>query len=188
MEGSDEPPREATAAEVVETGVPGLHVTRGEPGALWRLVHHASGLLLSRVVVYSEPQPLVRVARLIAPLTDWTATELAVAGPVLRKAIEEAAAKAGLPMRPGASGNGRPAGDRDLLLRVLRRVHTAVPPGVFASAIADLGPEERARLRALLTDEEGATGAVVRPLPPSLPGRTLPEEAGGTPRSGSAAV
>jgi hypothetical protein len=183
-------PRERSVADVIETGVPGLDVVRAEPGAQWRLVHRATGVLLSRVAVHANPQPLVRLARLLAPLTDWTTAELSVAGPVLRHAIEEGAAKCGLPLQSiggdGQAPSGPPADDRELLLRVLRRVHTAVPPGTFATAIADLGPEERARLRAMLTDESSTTGAVVRPLPPS-PGRPGAVEPPGSSRSGSAA-
>jgi hypothetical protein len=141
------------------------------------------------VAVHANPQPLVRLARLLGPLADWSAAELAVAGPVLRHAIEEGAAKCGLPL-PAADGQSPPApsnDDRELLLRVLRRVHTAVPPGTLASAIADLGPEERSRLRALLTDEPSTTGAVVRPLSPSPAGRPGAAEPSGPSRSGSAA-
>jgi hypothetical protein len=176
-------------ADVIETGVPGLDVVRAEPGAPWRLVHRPTGVLLSRVAVHSNPQPLVRLARLLGPLTDWGRAELTVAGPVLRNAIEEGAAKAGLPLHAagdGHSSSGAPLDDRELLLRVLRRVHVAVAPGSFAAAIADLGPEERSRLRAMLTDEPSTTGAVVRPLssPASRPGA---EEPRGPSRSGSAA-
>lgn len=181
---------ERPVADVIETGVSGLDVTRSEPGAPWRLVHRATGVLLSRVAVHSNPQPLVRLARLLAPLTDWSRAELTVAGPVLRHAIEEGAAKAGLPMHAADDGrpvSGAPLDDRELLLRVLRRVHTAVAPGTFAAAIADLGPEERARLRAMLTDEPSTTGAVVRPLPPSPASRPGSGEQPGSSRSGSVA-
>lgn len=181
-------PSKRPAADVIETGVPGLDVVRNEPGAPWRLVHRSTGVLLSRVAVHSNPQPLVRLARLLAPLANWTTAELAVAGPVLRHAIEEGAAKCGLPLAADApSSSAPPADDRELLLRVLRRVHTAVAPGTFASAIADLGPSERARLRALLTDEPSITSAVVRPLPPSSAGRPGASEQPGSSRSGSAA-
>lgn len=186
----EERSKERPAADVIETGVPGLDVARSEPGAPWRLIHRATGVLLSRVAVHSNPQPLVRLARLLGPLTDWSRTELSVAGPVLRHAIEEGAAKAGLPLHAahdGRSSTARPLDDRELLLRVLRRVHTAVAPGTFASAIADLSSEERARLRAMLTDEPSTTGAVVRPLPPSPASRPGAEEPPGPSRSGSAA-
>ena len=185
----EERSKERAAADVIETGVPGLDVARSEPGAPWRLIHRATGVLLSRVAVHSNPQPLVRLARILGPLTDWSRAELTVAGPVLRHAIEQGAVRAGLPLHAADDerpSSGAPLDDRELLLRVLRRVHTAVAPGTFAAAIADLGSEERARLRAMLTDEPSTTGAVVRPLPPSSAGRPEAGESSGSSRSGSA--
>jgi len=176
---------------VVETGVPGLVMARS--GSSWRLVHRPSGLLVSRSITHGDPRVLVRLARRLAPLADWSQREIPVPGPALRQAVEQAALECEVPLVTEATSPGLDAGDRraraerdrELLLRVLRRVHTAVPPGVLASAIADLDPEERARLRAMLTDGFSAAGSVVKPLAPPRPVRADgPEDGTRPPRSG----
>jgi len=153
----------------IETGVPGLLLVRSLAGGDWRLVHQASGMLLSRAAVSVDPSPLVRLAERLAGLADWTKPEIPVAGPALRKAIEDNAADIGLSLASVAPSRGdaqwQPERERDLVLLVLRRIHTAVPPGMLASAIADLDPQERAHLRAMLTAQDEASSAVVRPLP-----------------------
>jgi len=194
-------------ADVLETGVNGLVLTRAAPGQ-WRLVHKGTGLMVSRSAVSSDRRALLRLAQHLAPLADWSANELSVPGPVVRHAVEEAAARCGLvlpaPVAPssgsldgaststvaGSSVADVPVpldGDFELLQRVLRLVHVAVPPGVFASAIAELDLGERARLRELLLGS--AAHAVVKPISTSKApplGRTPRRTASGsTPGSAS---
>ncbi len=181
--------------EVVDTGVPGLIVARAEPGGSWRLVHEPSGRLVSRSIAHRDPLVLVRLARRLGPLADWSRREIPVPGPALRQAVERAAVESGVMLAPQATLSvpdqeearvKAAERDRDLLRLVLRRIHTAVPPGVLASAIADLDPGERARLRALLTEGTGGAGSVVKPLAPPRPSRPgAPEEGPRTPRSGT---
>jgi hypothetical protein len=194
-QSSSEPARgRHTAHEVIETGVPGLVVARAELGGSWRLVHRPSGLLVSRSITHRDPLVLVRLARRLGPLADWSRREIPVPGPALRQAVEQAAVECGVTLAPEVTlpthrtedRSQVAERDRELLRRVLRRIHTAVPPGMLASAIADLDPEERARLRALLTEDASWTGSVVKPLAPPRPARPEgPEEGPRTPRSGT---
>lgn len=178
MEGEADP-------GVVATGVPGLVVARSSPTAPWRIVHGPSGLLVSRSITHEDPQVLVRLARQLGPLADWSRLAIPVPGPVLRQAVEQAARNCGVALAPEVTAPGlspeqrlaRAEADRELLRRVLRRVHTAVPPGMLASAIADLDPDERDRLRAMLTEGSSAPGSVVKPLSPPRPARAeVPED------------
>lgn len=180
--------------DVVATGVPGLVVARRTPTAPWRLVHRPSGLLVSRSITHEDPRVLVRLARRLGPLADWSRRDIPVPGPALRQAVEQAALQCEVSLAPEVTAPGlspeerlaRAERDRELLRRVLRRVHTAVPPGTLASAIADLDPEERDRLRAMLTDGSPAVGSVVKPLAPHRPARgEAPEEGNRPPRPGS---
>ena len=49
-----------TYAHVVDSGVPGLDLSRTTPEGQWRLVHHATGILVSRSAVSDDPQALFR--------------------------------------------------------------------------------------------------------------------------------
>lgn len=193
----------AHVADVAETGVAGLVLSRTGPGGQWRLVHEGSGLLVSRSAVSDDRRALVRLAQQLAPLADWSATELSLPGPALRQAVEAAAQRCGLSLPPVAAspeGDGSatdasrpspvPGDDLVLLRRVVRLVHGAVPPGVFASAIAELDRTERARLRELILGT--ATDAVVKPIPTGkvplsrTPRRVAPRSPGSAPGPGSA--
>jgi len=200
-----------TYAHVVDSGVPGLDLSRTTPEGQWRLVHHATGILVSRSAVSDDPQALVRLAKELAPLVDWSRRELPVPGPALRQAVEAAAGRADLQLGrvaapEPASDLGEPdeepdelevvRRDLELVSQVLRLIHTSVPPAVLASAIADFDVPDRARLRELLTDMDDRTGsrAVVQPIPiprPTAPTRQVPAGSpGGTgpkTRPGSAA-
>lgn len=200
------PPGDGVAdAEVAETGVSGLVLTRTDPGSPWRLVHQATGLLVSRSAVSEDSRALMRLAQQLAGMANWSARELTLPGPALRQAVEKAAERCGLtlgsvaaanveavtgpnPVSPGAPGS--PDADVLLLTRVLRLLHGAVPPGVFASAIAGLDAPERARLRQLLLGDAVAS-SVVKPIsqvkpPPPLPARRPSAASGSTPNPGSA--
>jgi hypothetical protein len=196
----------AAEAEVAETGVAGLVLSRAGRGSPWRLVHEATGLLVSRSAVSHDPKALVRLAHELAPVANWSARELTLPGPALRQAVEKAAGRCGLALgalaatTPRSSSGSEPPWpggasvqrDLDLLRRVVRLLHGAVPPGVFASAIAGLDAPERARLRVLLLGEEAA-GSVVKPItasrapaprPPRRPAPAAPP--GSAPGPGSA--
>jgi len=158
-------------AEALESGVPGLFLGRPRTSDRWVLVHAASGLAVSRATKHRDPEVLVTVARCLAPLTDWTQPVVPIPRSALCREVDAALLMAGLspPCRPTeGDGRGWPTEqDRALLLRVLRNVHAAAPPALFAKAIGDLDADERAHLRALLTDQPAGNGAVV----PSLPNR-----------------
>jgi len=215
----------AMEAAALDSGVPGL-VLAATPGAdRWRLIHSASGRIVSRSAQHSDPEILRKLAHRLASFTDWTEKAIRLPGPVLRREIEEAAQQlgltpdghensapssasaaptastdpAGFPSAqatgevPAPGGAKTPAGaktdgpsvsprrhdqveelksrlrsterERALLRRILRRVHTAVPPGTFADAIRDLDGEERALLVTLITDGASDSTAVVRSLP-----------------------
>lgn len=180
--------------DIVETGVPGLVVARSQSTGNWRLLHRPSGLLVSRSITHADPKLLVRLAHRLGPLADWSRREIPVPGPALRQAVEQAARECELSLAPEITSPGlspeerlaQAERDRELLRRVLRRVHTAVPPGMLAAAIADLDPDERARLRAMLTDGTPAAGSVVKPLAPSRPvGAESPENGPRPPRTGA---
>ena len=181
-------------ANTVNTGVAGLVLVRTAPGGQWRLVHEVTGLLVSRSAVSDDTQDLTRLAYELGPLADWTQRELPLPGPALRQAVESAARRCGLPLGvvstepvPTTVSNEDPATagveaqstleatrrDLELVSRVLRLVHTSVPPGVLASAIADLDASQRARLRELLT--AGATrtrsDAVIQSIASPAPAR-----------------
>lgn len=167
------PVRWVVDGDVVESGVAGLVLTKTGPEGTWRLVHAPTGRPVSRSASHADPQVLVRLAGSLASLADWSRRDIPVPGPVLRQAIEAVvgpppARPAGVPAAEAADA------DRALLAKVLRRVHTAVAPGVFATAIADLDAEERARLRALLTDGGPRSGAVVRSLPQPVTAEVRP--------------
>jgi len=175
------PGEQVVDADVLETGVNGLVLTRAA-GGQWRLVHKGTGLMVSRSAVSEDRRALLRLAQQLAPLADWSGSELSLPGPLLRQAVEEAATRSGLILAAavdpssvhpdgaptttvpiGSAPSGRSSeDDLELLRRVLRLVHAAVAPGVFASAIADLDGPERARLRELLL--ERAAHGVVKPL------------------------
>jgi hypothetical protein len=174
VEGTVPPARWVVDADVVESGVAGLVLTRTGPEGSWRLVHAPTGRVVSRAAIHPDPQVLIRLAGSLASLADWSRRDIPVPGPVLRQTIEAVVGPSPPPVPAESEGAPGPAtadADRELLAKVLRRVHTAVTPALFASAIADLGAEERARLRALLTDAGGRSGAVVRPLPPPTDGQ-----------------
>jgi hypothetical protein len=188
-------------ANTVDTGVAGLVLVRTAPGGQWRLVHEVTGLLVSRSAVSDDTQDLRRLAYELGPLADWTQRELPLPGPALRQAVETAARRCGLPLGavstepvPATVSSEEPqtarvelpttgvepqsqleAAQRDLELvsRVLRLVHTSVPPGILASAIADLDASQRARLRELLTAGDTGTrsDAVIQSIPSSPPTR-----------------
>jgi len=184
---------EGADPNMVETGVPGLVVARSSSTAPWRLVHRPSGLLVSRSITHEDPGVLVELAGRLGPLADWSRREIPVPGPALRHAVEQAARESGVSLAPEVTAPGlsaeerlaRAERDRELLRRVLRRVHTAVPPGTLASAIADLDPEERDRLRAMLTDGSTAAGSVVKPLAPPRSARGEAPEDGSRPSRSS---
>ena len=174
------PGRWMVDGDVVESGVAGLVLTRTGQGS-WRLVHAPTGRPVSRSAVHADPQVLVRLAGSLASLADWSRRDIPVPGPLLRQTIEAVVGPP--PERLDAApvpGPDTAEADRALLAKVLRRVHTAVAPGVFATAIADLDAEQRARLRALLTDAGPRSGAVVRSLPQPVTSeqRRLPEQTG----------
>ena len=158
-------------AEAQDSGVPGLALAHGPTSEGWVLVHVASGLAVSRSAKHHDPEVLVALARRMAPLADWTLLEIPIPGPVLRREIDEAVKEAGLTPLDRSRMSDVPVWsteqDRALLTRVLRRVQTAVPPGMFAEAIGGLDAEERAHLLGLLTDQLDDTGAVVHSLPRS---------------------
>ncbi len=159
--------------EALDSGVPGLVLAHGPTSEGWVLVHTASGLTVSRSAKHHDPDVLVALARRLAPLADWTEGAIPIPGPVLRREIDQVIKEAGLAPLPRSRMSDRPVWsteqDRDLLARVLRVVHTTVPPGMFAKAIEGLDAEERAHLRALLTDELTDSGAVVQSLPAGEP-------------------
>lgn len=179
VEGTVPPVRWVVDGDVVESGVAGLVLTKTGPEGSWRLVHAPTGRVVSRAAVHADPQVLVRLAGSLASLADWSRRDIPVPGPVLRQAIEAVVG----PVEPPASAPPAATADadRELLAEVLRRVHTAVAPGVFAAAIAELDAEERARLRELLTDAGPPSRVVVRPLPSAGPDgapRALPGTGG----------
>lgn len=170
-------------AEALDSGVPGLGLAHEPTSEGWVLVHIASGLAVSRSAKHHDPEVLVALARRMAPLADWTQRAIPIPGPVLRQEIDEAVKEAGLAPLDRSRTSDVPVWsterDRELLTRVLREVHTAMPPGMFAGAIEALDAEERAHLRALLTDQLADTGAVVQSLPrsePQAPAITQPVE------------
>lgn len=190
--------------DVVETGVAGLVLIRTGPDVQWRLVHAATGLLVSRSAVSYDRRALISLAQQLGPLGNWSGRELSMPGPALRQAVEAAAARCGLllpavtaasadtsPTTPPAGSPPSPESDIRLLQRVLRLVHRSLPPGVFASAIAELDGPQRARLRELILGE-GVRDAVVKPIaqvraPAPRPARRAPSKApGSAPSSGSA--
>ena len=173
VEGTVPPGRWVVDADAVESGVAGLVLTKTGPEGSWRLVHAPTGRVVSRAAVHADPQVLIRLAGSLASLADWSRRDIPVPGPILRQTIE--AVVGPIPPPPPTEHDAPTAdADRELLATVLRRVHTAVTPAVFASAIADLDAEDRARLRALLTDAGGRSGAVVRPLPAPADGQRRP--------------
>jgi hypothetical protein len=154
--------------EALESGVAGLLIAHPKTSERWVLVHAASGLAVSRMAKHHDPEVLVGLAGRLATLADWTQAAISVPGPVLRREVDRALSASGLAAssRDGDVGQTQVAeSDRNLLVRVLRSVHTAVAPAVFAKAIGDLDTEERARLRALLTDEAAESGMILKPLP-----------------------
>ena len=165
--------------EALETGVPGLVLALPPTSVRWVLLHAASGLAVSRSAKHHDPQVLMALAARLARLADWTQPAIPVPGPVFRREVDRALSEAGLSRAPrtSTSEERRWSGqeERELLVRVLRDLHTAVPPGVFAKTIGDLDAGERAHLRALLTDQPTDTGAVVQSLqagetePPAAP-------------------
>jgi hypothetical protein len=154
--------------EALESGVPGLALALPPSAERWVLVHVPSGLAVSRAAKHHHPEVLVELAGRLAPLADWSQATLAVPGPVLRREVDRALADSGLAAAPraapGESQEWSSNRERDLLVTVLRRAHTAVAPGAFAKVIEDLDAEERAHLRALLTNEP-TTGVVLQSLP-----------------------
>jgi hypothetical protein len=154
--------------EAIESGVPGLALALPPSSERWVLVHVPSGLAVSRAAKHHDPEVLVELASRLAPLADWSQAALAVPGPVLRREVDRALADSGLEAAsrttPGEPQGWSTERERDLLVTVLRRAHTAIAPGDFATVIEDLDAEERAQLRALLTDEP-TTGAVLQSLP-----------------------
>jgi hypothetical protein len=156
-------------AEAIDSGVPGLVLAKTAGSEHWVLVHTASGLAVSRSAKHGDREVLTALAQRLAPLADWTRRAIPVPGPVLRREIDLVVEEVGLPTpsrsfpRTGRTWSAEQ--DRALLTRVLRRVHTSMPAGTFADAIGDLDTEERAHLRALLTDQPGETGAVLQSLP-----------------------
>lgn len=198
----------AVEAASLDSGVAGLALVGTPDGGLWRLIHVASGRIVSRSAHHPDPEILRKLAHRLAALADWTQRDIHVPGPLLRQEIEAAVGQLGLTTEegahagaaatpatapgphlpspsPSASRHGPdpamapPANqvvelqdrlrgaerERALLRRILRRVHTSVPPGTFAEAIRDLDSEERALLRALITDGASDSTAVVQPLP-----------------------
>ena len=159
--------------EALESGVPGLVLARPPSSGHWVLVHAASGLAVSRSAKSDEPEALLVLAGHLGPLADWTRPGISVPGPVLRREVDRALGESGL-AGPSRTPTGEPPAssieqDRELLIGVLREVHRAVPPGVFAKAIEDLDANQRAQLRVLLVDEPADTGAVVQSLPGGEP-------------------
>lgn len=166
--------------EALDSGVPGLALAHPPTLDGWVLMHRASGLAVSRSAKHHDPEVLVALAQRLASLADWTQAAIPIPGPVLRREIDQVVEEAGLvPISRPEASDDRPWSteqDRDLLSRVLRRVHTAMSPGMFANAIGDLDTEERAHLRALLTDQPEDAGAVVQSLPRSDPEPTTATE------------
>ena len=236
----------AAEATALDSGVPGLVIVGVPDTDRWRLVHTASGRVVSRSAQHADPDVLRKLAHRLAAFTDWTHRDIRMPGPVLRREIEEAARDLGLhpddhldpatstyrpvpavaptapsvpstatdpaafPSAPEQTGEvpsvavDAPDGradqveqlqarlrsterERALLRRILRRVHTSVPPGTFADAIRDLDAEERALLGTLITDGASDSTGVVRSMPtasndapsasPSSPPRPSPETA-----------
>lgn len=181
-------------AEAMETGVPGLVLVRAPGMDRWQLMHAASGLVVSRSARHHDPAVLIDLAHRLAPLADWTRHEVPVPGPVLGRRIERAVEASGLPLQsrwraPSPSKPDTSASDhdtirmevrpqevpgrlavtereRDLLARILRGLHTVVSPATFAAVIGDLDAEERALVRALLTDGQADAPTLVQALPP----------------------
>jgi len=155
--------------EAVASGIAGLVLAPASAPGWWVLVHAASGRTVSRSARHCDPEVLRGLAQRLAPLTDWTQRTIAVPGPVLRREVDLALEKTGMSMpNRSTAGPVRPwtaEEDRALLTRVVRKVHTAMPAGMFADAIGDLDTAQRAHLRALLIDEGADTGAVLTSLP-----------------------
>ncbi|MDE3086204.1 MAG: hypothetical protein KGJ77_05500, partial [Acidobacteriota bacterium] len=89
MEGTVPPARWVVDADVVESGVAGLVLTKTGPEGSWRLVHAPTGRVVSRAAVHADPQVLIRLAGSLASLADWSRRDIPVPGPVLRQTIEE---------------------------------------------------------------------------------------------------
>ena len=210
----------AAEAAALDSGVPGLVIVAVPDTDRWRLVHTASGRVVSRSAQHSDPAVLRTLAHRLAAFTDWTHRDIRMPGPVLRREIEDATRDLGLdpdghlepatstpkfgpasvsapsaatdpaafPSAPEPTGEVPATGaapadkrseqieqlqsrlrsterERALLRRILRRVHTSVPPGTFADAIRDLDAEERALLGTLITDGSSDSTAVVRSMP-----------------------
>jgi hypothetical protein len=176
------------AVEALETGVPGLVLARPPTSLRWVLLHAASGLAVSRWAKHHDPEVLMVLSARLAPLADWTQKAIPLPGPVLRREVDRALSESGLspPSRTPTSEEPGWSDEegRKLLVRVLRELHTAIPPGVFAKSIGDLDADERAHLRALLTDQPSDTGAVVQSLqggdtePPAPPQAVQESEPG----------
>ncbi len=108
---------QAVDAATLDSGVPGLSLVGPPVSEGWRLIHVASGRIVSRSAQHPDPDVLRKLAHRLAAFADWTERDVRVPGPVLRREIEAAAVQLGLgpeppaaPSHPGAGSKSDAAG------------------------------------------------------------------------------
>jgi hypothetical protein len=75
-------------AEWMPSGVPGLALVGRPVSTGWRLVHVASGRAVSRSAEHFDPEAVRALAKIIAPLADWTDPDVAASRPHLREELD----------------------------------------------------------------------------------------------------
>ncbi len=103
----------AVDAATLDSGVSGLALVGAPASEGWRLIHIASGRIVSRSAQHPDPDVLRKLAHRLAAFADWTERDVRVPGPVLRREIEAAAVQLGLSSEPAAPPSHRVAGPKD---------------------------------------------------------------------------
>jgi hypothetical protein len=161
----------------LDTPVPGLALLRAPDDGQWRLVHAATGRLLSRSSVHRQPDALYDLASQVAELTDWTNVELSAPGPRLRaelsRVVDEWRARQGAerpsdgpPSAPVVARSwGRSIGKQfdqiEGLRRLVRHLYGAVPPGRLSATVRSLAQgEQELLLEVVANDDDEVTGVL----------------------------